>query len=183
MPDNKQIDDTLWYAMDTSPTEIGKLSPDIWRPTKDVWNIIGAAWLTVQEKSVDKLFQNFVWHMLDINISQAMKVPNEVFSVDKSKMKLIVWLVSLWVFLCHGKIDYNFVGYVAMQHLGTIHTLILACGVFKAAESLHSAPEALACKDNTTAQHQFVTEGGCTVRPNRATMLQVKIPGMGNILS
>jgi hypothetical protein len=76
--------------MDTSPTEIGKLSPDIWRPTKDVWNIIGAAWLTVQEKSVDKLFQNFVWHMLDINISQAMKVPNEVFSVDKSKMKLIV---------------------------------------------------------------------------------------------
>jgi hypothetical protein len=41
----------------------------------------------VQEKNADELFQNFVWHTRDVDVSQAKKDPNEVLPVDKSKAK------------------------------------------------------------------------------------------------
>jgi hypothetical protein len=41
----------------------------------------------VQEKNADGLFQNFVWHTKDVDVSQAKKGPDEVLPVDKSKAK------------------------------------------------------------------------------------------------
>jgi len=39
----------------------------------------------VQEKNADELFQNFVWHTRNVDVSHARKDPHEVFPVDKSK--------------------------------------------------------------------------------------------------
>jgi hypothetical protein len=41
----------------------------------------------VQEKNAHELFQNFLWHMRDIDISQAKKDPGAVLTVDMSKAK------------------------------------------------------------------------------------------------
>jgi hypothetical protein len=54
---------------------------------QDVRDIIKTAWLMVQEKNTHELFQNFLWHMQDIDISQAKKDPGAVLTVDKNKAK------------------------------------------------------------------------------------------------
>jgi Family of unknown function (DUF5923) len=87
MPDNKQIDETLLYVRDTSPVEIDKLSPDGRKLVQDARDIVETARLMVQEKNADELFQNFVWHTRDVDVSQAKKDPDEVLPVDKSKAK------------------------------------------------------------------------------------------------
>jgi hypothetical protein len=84
MPDNKQIDETLLYVKDTSTVEIDTLSPNGRKLIQDARDIVETAWLMVQEKNTDELF---VWHMRDVDVSQAKKDPDEVLPVDKSKMK------------------------------------------------------------------------------------------------
>jgi hypothetical protein len=54
---------------------------------QDVRDIIETARLMVQEKNAHELFQNFLWHMRDIDISQAKKDPGAVLTVDMSKAK------------------------------------------------------------------------------------------------
>lgn len=87
MPDNKQIDETLQYVKTTSPVELEKLSPDGRKLVQDARDIIETARLMVQEKNADELFQNFVWHTRDVDVSKAKKDPNEVLPIDKSKAK------------------------------------------------------------------------------------------------
>jgi hypothetical protein len=87
MPDNKQIDETLLYVKNSSPVDIDQLSPDGRKLVQDARDIIETARLMVQEKNADELFQNFVWHTRDVDVSQAKKDPNEVLPVDKSKAK------------------------------------------------------------------------------------------------
>ncbi|KIM83645.1 hypothetical protein PILCRDRAFT_69340, partial [Piloderma croceum F 1598] len=87
MPDNKQIDETLLYVKNTSPVDIDQLSPDGRKLIQDARDIIETARLMVQEKNADELFQNFVWHTRDVDVSHAKKDPNEVLPVDKDKAK------------------------------------------------------------------------------------------------
>jgi hypothetical protein len=87
MPDNKQIDETLRYVKTTSPVDTDQLSPDGRKLIQDARDIIETARLMVQEKNADELFQNFVWHTKDVDVSQAKRDPSEVLPVDKSKAK------------------------------------------------------------------------------------------------
>lgn len=87
MPDNKQIDETLQYLKTTSPVDIDKLSPDGRTLIQDVRDIIETARLMVEEKNADELFQNFVWHTRDVDVSQAKMDPADVLPVGKEKAK------------------------------------------------------------------------------------------------
>ena len=87
MPDNKQIDETLLYVKDTSLVQIDKLSPDGHKLIQDAHDIVETVRLMMQEKNADKLFQNFLWHMRDMDVSQVKKDLDEVLPVDKSKAK------------------------------------------------------------------------------------------------
>jgi hypothetical protein len=85
MPDNKQIDETLKYVIDNSPVDTSQLSPDGRHLIQDARDIIETARLMVAEKNADELFQNFVWHTRDIDLSHAKKDPNDVLPVDQKK--------------------------------------------------------------------------------------------------
>lgn len=61
MPDNKQIDKTLEYAIAHSPVEVGKLSPEGKVLIDDTRDILETLRMMVQEKNADELFQNAVW--------------------------------------------------------------------------------------------------------------------------
>jgi hypothetical protein len=82
MPDNKQIDETLKYIIDHSPS---KLSHDGQQLVQDTRDIIEAARVIVAEKNADELFQNFVWHTRDVDLENMKKDLNEVLPVDQKK--------------------------------------------------------------------------------------------------
>jgi Family of unknown function (DUF5923) len=67
MPDNKQINEMLLYVRSTSPVEIDKLSPDNRKLIQDALDIETVR-LMVQEKNANESFQNFVWHMRDVDV-------------------------------------------------------------------------------------------------------------------
>jgi hypothetical protein len=61
MPDNKQIDKTLEYAIGHSPVSVDKLSPEGRVLIDDTRDILETLRMIVQEKNADELFQNAVW--------------------------------------------------------------------------------------------------------------------------
>jgi len=61
MPDNKQIDKTLEYAIGHSPVSIEKLSPEGKVLIDDTRDILETLRMIVKEKNADELFQNGVW--------------------------------------------------------------------------------------------------------------------------
>jgi len=177
MPDNKQIDDTLQYLKTTSPVDIDKLSPEGRTLVQDVRDIIETARLMVEDKNADELFQNFVWHTRDVDLSHAKKDPADVLPLGKEQ----------------AKDD----GHQAVQHLRTILSLVLtnsevrkllsdfsligrdllARGAAKAADNLRPDKEALAHVDETAPHDQFITEGGRTAGPNETPILEARVPG------
>ena len=143
MPDNKQIDETLRYVKTSSPVDINQLSPDGRKLIQDARDIIETARLMVQEKNADELFQNFVWHTKDVDVSQAKKDPNEVLSVDKTKARddgqtgmffphLVLssetyrFVVFFFFFIVFYHLGLIVIGvYPAVKHLRTILSLVL----------------------------------------------------------
>lgn len=67
LPSNAQIDQTRQYVIDHSPVHVDKLSLDGKKLVQDTRDIIETACLIVQEKNADELFQQFVWHMRDVD--------------------------------------------------------------------------------------------------------------------
>lgn len=71
MPDNKQIDKTLEYAIGHSPVSIEKLSPEGKVLIDDTRDILETLRMIVKEKNADELFQNGVWASYAGDPSQA----------------------------------------------------------------------------------------------------------------
>ena len=200
MPDNKQIDDTLQYVKATSPVDVNQLSSEGRKLIQDARDIIETARVMVQEKNADELFQNFVWHTRDVDVTQAKKDPNDVLPVDKIKVKDDSQRGAvLKIFLTKHNQSNKIVVFPAVQHLRTILSLILtnsevrkllsdfsligrdllARGASEAADRLRPDQQALSHVDETAPQDQFATEGGRTVGPNETPVLEVKVPGTG----
>ena len=166
MPDNDQIDRTLQYVLNHSPVPEKDLSPEGKKLIADTRDIIETARLIVKEKNADELFQNFVWHTRQTDVSGAKKDPNEVIPVDQEKAR--------------GD------GQQAVQHLRTLLSLILtnaevrkllsdfsvigrdlfARGAMKAAEKARPDEERLRTVDDTAPNDTFYTEGGRTAGPH-----------------
>ena len=160
MPSNEQIDKFLTYVTQHSPVDTSELSPDGQRLIQDSRDIIETARLIVQQKNADELFQNFVWHTRDVDVSQAKKDPKDVVPVGKDK----------------AKDD----GREAVKHLRTLLSLvmtnaevrklltdfsvigrdILARTASKVADKARPDEEALRRIDESAPENQFVTEGG-----------------------
>ncbi|KII90672.1 hypothetical protein PLICRDRAFT_106168 [Plicaturopsis crispa FD-325 SS-3] len=183
MPDNKQIDETLNYVLSHSPVDLDALSPAGRALIADSRDIIETARLIVREKNADELFQNFVWHTRDVDISDAKKDPSEVVPIGKGKAQ------------DDGK--------MAVKHMRTILTLILtnsevrkllsdfsligrdllAKGAAKAATGLAPDQDRLARVDEAAPKDKFVTEGGRTAGPNETPVLEAKVPGTGKTVT
>lgn len=166
MPTNKQIDDTLDYVLKHSPVDVHALSSEGQRLIQDSRDIIETAKLIVKEKNADELFQNFIWHTRQVDISAAKKDASEVVPVDKEKVKED--------------------GRQALQHLRTLLTLIatnsevrklfadftiigrdlLARSTAKVADKIRPDEERLRTVDDSARSDQFITKGGRVVGPN-----------------
>ncbi|KAL6299451.1 hypothetical protein BKA93DRAFT_588333 [Sparassis latifolia] len=183
MPSNPQIDAALQYALAHSPIDTASLSPDGQKLIQDSRDIIETARLIVQEKNADELFQNFVWHTRDIDLSGAKKDPSEVVPVDQEK----------------ARSD----GQQAVQHLRTLLSLILtnsevrkllsdfsvigrdllARGASKLADKARPDEERLRQVDEAAPRDQFITEGGRAAGLNETPVLEARIPGTDTTVS
>ncbi|THH03681.1 hypothetical protein EW145_g6091 [Phellinidium pouzarii] len=178
-PDNSQIDDTLRYVKDNSPMDVGALSQDGQRLVQDVGDIVDTARAIVVEKNADELFQNFLWHTRQIDVSQAKQDPNSFVPVDGEK----------------AKAD----GQQAATHLRTLFTLVLtnaetrklladfaligrdlfAIGAIKAAELTRPDKEKLQSVNEPAPANQFHTQGGrtTTTQQDETPVLKADVAG------
>ncbi|EMD31027.1 hypothetical protein CERSUDRAFT_120157, partial [Gelatoporia subvermispora B] len=183
MPTNDQIDRMIAYALEHSPVDTSALSPDGQQLISDMRDILDTMRVMVREKNADELFQNFIWHTGQADLSKAKKDPNEVIPVNQEK----------------AKAD----GQQAVQHLRTIFSLILtnsevrklvsdfgiigrdllARGASKVADAARPDEERLRTVDDTAPRDQFVTEGGRTIGPDETPVLEARIPGTDTAIS
>ncbi|OCH87448.1 hypothetical protein OBBRIDRAFT_837378 [Obba rivulosa] len=177
LPTNSQIDRMISYALDNSPVDTSALSPDGQQLISDMRDILETMRLMVRDKNADELFQNFIWHTRQADLSKAKKDPSELVPVDQEK----------------AKAD----GQQAVQHLRTILSLILtnsevrklisdfgvigrdllARGAGKVADVARPDQERLRMVDDSAPRDEFVSEGGRTVGPNETPVLEARIPG------
>lgn len=85
MPDNKQIDKALGYAIDHSPVDLSKLSPEGKVLIDDSRDILETLRAIVREKNDDELFQNAVWQSYAGDPSRAKQ--DGVVPVSKADAK------------------------------------------------------------------------------------------------
>lgn len=178
LPDNKQIDETLRYVHDNSPVDVDALSPDGKRLIQDVRDIVETARKIVQTKNADELFQNFLWHTRDVDVSQAKPSdPSAVTPIDQAK----------------AKAD----GRQATEHLRTLLNLVLtnsearkllgdfavigrdlfAQGAAKAADMARPDQDRMARVDHAAPHNEFVTEGGRrTTDTSETPVLEANVP-------
>jgi len=70
-PSNRQIDETLDYALESSPVDRSKLSKEGKMLIQDFQNIIRTAKRMVSIKNEDELFQNFLYNTRHVDTSKA----------------------------------------------------------------------------------------------------------------
>ncbi|OBZ77928.1 hypothetical protein A0H81_01631 [Grifola frondosa] len=177
MPSNAQIDETLSYVLSHSPVDTKDLSHDGQKLIQDTRDIIETARLIVEQKNADELFQNFVWHTREADLSSAKKGTNEVIPVDKEKTSSD--------------------GQQAVQHLRTLLSLVLtnaevrklladfsvigrdllARGASKLADAARPDEERLRSVNDSAPNDQFITEGGRVAGPDETPVLEARVPG------
>lgn len=86
-PSNDQIDSALRYVLERSPVDQDQLSPDGRKLIQDCRDIIETARIIVRKKNSDELFQSFLWNTNGVDLNNARKDPNEVHSIEKSKVQ------------------------------------------------------------------------------------------------
>lgn len=85
MPDNTQIDKVLEYAINTSPVDLKKLSPEGRVLIEDFRDIIETMRMMVVEKNADELFQNAVYSSYHADPSRAKQSGVAPISKDEAK--------------------------------------------------------------------------------------------------
>ncbi|KAH9941112.1 uncharacterized protein BXZ73DRAFT_42167 [Epithele typhae] len=177
MPSNEQIDKFLKYVLQNSPVDTKELSHDGQRLIEDTRDIIESARLIVQQKNADELFQNFVWHTRDVDLTQAKKDPKEVVPVDNGKVqedgreavKHLRTLLSL--VMTNAEVR------KLLTDFSTIGRDILARTASKVADKARPDEEALHRIDESAPRDQFVTEGGRLAGQDETPVLEARIPG------
>lgn len=85
MPDNTQIDKVLEYAINTSPVDLKKLSPEGRVLIEDFRDVIETMRMMVVEKNADELFQNAVYDSYTADPSRAKQSGVVPVSKDEAK--------------------------------------------------------------------------------------------------
>jgi hypothetical protein len=85
MPDNTQIDKVLEYAINTSPVDLKKLSPEGRVLIEDFRDVLETMRMMVVEKNADELFQNAVYDSYTADPSRAKQ--SGVLPVGKDDAK------------------------------------------------------------------------------------------------
>jgi hypothetical protein len=183
LPSNEQIDGALRYALDHSPVDLNKLSPEGRKLVQDTRDIIDTARLIVQEKNADELFQYFVWHTRDID-HEAIKPGdlNQHLPVDKTQAKSdSEQAVRHLRTLLHIVLT-NSEARKLLSDFSVIGRDLLSKTAAKLAETIAPDQETLQRVDESAPSDQFITQGGQRTGPGATPVLEARLPGTDKTL-
>ncbi|WVQ99967.1 hypothetical protein IAU59_007110 [Kwoniella sp. CBS 9459] len=174
MPDNRQIDSALEYAISHSPVELNKLSPEGRVLIDDFRDIIETARMIVAEKNADELFQEAVWASYAGDASRAKQ--SGVVPVSKADAQAdgkqaaahLRVLISLFITNSEAR--------KLLNDFGIIGRDIFATGAAKVADKTRPNQEQLDSVDQEAPSNQWVGADGKRLGPNDTPEVQVKGP-------
>ncbi|ODN78898.1 hypothetical protein L202_04426 [Cryptococcus amylolentus CBS 6039] len=174
MPDNKQIDRVLDYAIKTSPVDVSKLSPDGRVLVDDFRDIIETLRTIVAEKNADELFQSAVWASYSGDLSRAKQdgvipVSNDKVQEDANTAAAhIRTLITLFVTNSEAR--------KLLQDFGIVGRDVFATAASKAADKARPTQEQLDAVDQEAPSNEWVGADGKRHGPNETPEVQLKGP-------
>ncbi|KAI0954376.1 hypothetical protein AcV7_007628 [Taiwanofungus camphoratus] len=183
LPTNDQCDRALSYALAHSPVDTTQLSQDGQRLINDARDIIETARLILQQKNADELFQNFVWHTRQADLSSAKKDPSDLVPVDKDKAKSDGQQAVQHLRTLLALVLTNAEVRKLLADFGVIGRDLLARGASKVADAARPDEERLRTVDDTAPKDQFVSADGRTVGPDETPVLEARIPGTSTTIA
>ncbi|ORY35471.1 hypothetical protein BCR39DRAFT_460742 [Naematelia encephala] len=175
MPNNKQIDKALEYAIASSPVDLKQLSPEGRVLIDDTRDIIETARMIVQEKNADELFQNAVWDSYAGDPSRAKQdgvVPVSKEDAKKDANQAAAHLrVLITLFLTNSEAR------KIVSDLGIIGRDLFATGAAKAADKARPDQNQLNQVDNEAPSKEWIGADGQKHGANETPEMQIKGPG------
>ncbi|WVR07478.1 hypothetical protein IAU60_004520 [Kwoniella sp. DSM 27419] len=174
MPDNHQIDKVLQYAVEHSPVELNKLSPEGRVLIDDFRDIIETLRMIVAEKNADELFQEAVWASYAGDASRAKQSGVVPVSKDDAKadadQAAAHLRVLITLFLTNSEAR------KLLSDFGIIGRDIFASAAAKAADKARPDQEQLDKVDQEAPSNQWIGADGKRLGPNETPEVQVKGP-------
>ncbi|KAK8854853.1 hypothetical protein IAR55_003592 [Kwoniella newhampshirensis] len=174
MPDNRQIDKALEYAVGHSPVELNKLSPEGRVLIDDFRDIIETLRTMVYEKNADELFQNAVYSSYGGDASRGKQSGVVPVSKDDAKadgkQAAAHLRVLITLFLTNSEAR------KLLNDFGIIGRDIFATGAAKAADKARPNQEQLDSVDQEAPSHEWIGADGKKLGPNDTPDVQVKGP-------
>jgi len=174
MPDNTQIDKVLEHAINTSPVDLKKLSPEGRVLIEDFRDVMETMRMMVVEKNADEIFQNAIYDSYHADPSRAKQSGVLPVGKDEAKQDLdqasahLRTLVTLFITNSEAR--------KIISDLGTIGRDVFASGAVKVAEKVRPDQEALDKADQEAPSKEWIGPDGKRLGPNDTPELQVKGP-------
>jgi hypothetical protein len=194
MPDNTQIDKVLEYAINTSPVDLKKLSPEGRVLIEDFRDIIETMRMMVVEKNADELFQNAVYASYHGDPSRAKQSGVVPVSKDEAKQDVDQGMLSQSAVLDNANntaaahlrtlitlFITNSEARKLVSDLGTIGRDVFASGAAKVAEKVKPDQEALDKVDQEAPSKEWIGPDGKRLGTNDTPELQLKGPNGSEI--
>jgi len=174
LPDNKQIDNAMEYAVNHSPVDLKNLSPEGRVLVDDSRDIIETLRMMVAEKNSDELLQNGVWASYAGDASRAKQ--SGVAPVSKDDVKSdadqaaahLRVLITLFITNSEFRKILNDLGFVGRD--------IFATTASKAADKARPNQDQLDQIDQEAPSKQWIGADGKKLGPNDTPELQMKGP-------
>lgn len=175
-PDNNQINETLDYAIRTSPVDLDKLSPDGKLLVEDVRDILETARMIIAEKNDGELFQNFAFSTRKGDPSRGAKSKSELMPADKKDFQQdaseaaahLRTLITLFATNSEARKLLSDFGFVARD--------IFATGAAKVADKAKPSEQQLNQIDKSAPSGEWISADGQKVGKNTTPELQIKGP-------
>lgn len=160
-PSNSQIDKTLFYALNHSPIDQSRLSPDGKLLISDFQAIIDTARTMVAVKNKDELFQQFLYHTRDVDYSKgSLKNINTPLNKDDAGRDAQLAAEHLRTL---GKLIFtNSEFRKILKDASFLGRDVLADGLSKAANGARPTEQQLADVDDPAPSNQWEGANGVT---------------------
>ncbi|KAL7411844.1 hypothetical protein BDY24DRAFT_395037 [Mrakia frigida] len=176
LPSNNQIDEALLYAEKHSPVDLKKLSPDGRRLIEDLRDIIETARLQIKTKNADELFQNFIFHTQETDLSRGAQ-SKDVLPVGKGDLKEDGANASVHLRTLITLILTNSEARKVISDLGIIGRDLFATAAVKVAETAKPDQAALDQVDKPAPSGEWKGADGQTHGNESTPKLELNIAG------
>ncbi|WVN90208.1 uncharacterized protein L203_105444 [Cryptococcus depauperatus CBS 7841] len=175
LPSNTQIDKVLDYAVEHSPVDLTKLSPEGRVLIDDFRDVIETLRSIVAEKNADELFQNAVWASYSGDLSRVKQegvipVTNEQAKEDANTAAAHI-RVLITLFLTNSEAR------KLLNDFGIIGRDIFATAAIKMADNVRPSQDQLDQIEREAPSNEWIGKDGQKHGPNETPHIQFKGPG------